>query len=323
MKRYQLLFVFALIFINANNLFACEFCAIHNIIDNREREDGDLIAGIAYQYSFSDSPKKQLGFEALGRQELQSYITQVYAGYNFNKELSLQYNLPVIYREFRRFKNNHNESGSESGLGDLTMLLRYTPFQEFHSNSNYRLDFFTGLKLPTGNTDRLKEVRDDHSERINFRHGGADGNLIGGDDLTLGTGSLDYILGSSLYYQYSRYHLVGNAQYLFRTEGDYDYQFGNDFQWFLSQGYFLTLDHSHTLALRFRLSGETKEKDKLNGIKQNGSEEMNLFAGPELILTLGDNTTLQVLADFALENDDSEFEVVPKKRFIVSFNYLF
>ena len=95
------------------------------------------------------------------------------------------------------------------------------------------------------------------------------------------------------------------------------------FQWFLSPGYYLLLNHNYTAALRTRISGEYKGKDRLEGLKLDNSDESNLFLGPELVFTYGENTFFQLAIDFALKNDNPANEIVSKRRILSSFTYRF
>src|SRR5438309_2363839 len=98
-----------------------------------------------------------------------SSITQIVAGYTINERFALQLNVPVIYREFKRPEGFAIDRGTESGLGDISILLKTVAFhyatpagREFDIGGKnpvaieHEPDFtvsavlLTGLKLPTG-----------------------------------------------------------------------------------------------------------------------------------------------------------------------------
>ena len=120
-------------------------------------------------------------------QYLASSITQLVAGYAFNSRFALQLNVPLIYRSFQRPEGFAIDRGTVSGLGDVSLLLQsvlfhYTsaPRREMHFEPgnkspvviNHEPDFtasvvlFTGVKFPTGATERLKE---EFNEKSKFR----------------------------------------------------------------------------------------------------------------------------------------------------------
>ena len=55
-------------------------------------------------------------------QYLDSSISQLYGGYNINDRIGLQLNLPIIYRAFKRPEGFSIDRGTESGLGDVSLL---------------------------------------------------------------------------------------------------------------------------------------------------------------------------------------------------------
>jgi hypothetical protein len=65
-------------------------------------------------------------------QYLDSSITQLVGGYSFNSWFALQINVPFIYRSFERPKGFAIDRGTESGLGDISLLGRFLVFHHEH-----------------------------------------------------------------------------------------------------------------------------------------------------------------------------------------------
>ena len=125
-------------------------------------------------------------------------------GYSFTPRFALQVNVPLIYRSYERPEGFTIDRGTESGLGDVSLLGKFVVFHEekggtrkpnFDDPKNPRMQVeepsFTfsalllgGVKFPTGDSSRIKE--EFHEVDIP----GAPESGIHGDDLTLGTGSL-------------------------------------------------------------------------------------------------------------------------------------
>src|SRR6202043_2720796 len=57
-----------------------------------------------------------------------SSITQIVAGYIINDRFALQLNIPLIYREFKRPESFAIDRGTESGLGDISLLMKTVAF---------------------------------------------------------------------------------------------------------------------------------------------------------------------------------------------------
>ena len=58
-----------------------------------------------------------------------SSITQLVAGYSITSRFALQINVPIIYREFKRPEGFAIDRGTESGLGDISLLLKTVVFR--------------------------------------------------------------------------------------------------------------------------------------------------------------------------------------------------
>ena len=57
-----------------------------------------------------------------------SSITQLVGGYTIDDRFALQLNIPLIYREFKRPEGFAIDRGTESGLGDISLLMKTVAF---------------------------------------------------------------------------------------------------------------------------------------------------------------------------------------------------
>ena len=94
-------------------------------------------------------------------------------------------------REFRRQEAGGIVNGDESGLGDLSLLGSWAAYIGVTENTITRLTLLGGLKLPSGNSRRLKEELRESDEVESGIHG---------HDLALGSGSVDGIVGAQLFW---------------------------------------------------------------------------------------------------------------------------
>src|ERR1051326_3731305 len=123
---------------------------------------------------------------------------------------------------------------------------------------------------------------------------------IHGHDLTLGTGSYDGIVGSSIYVRKQRLFLGANVQYAIRSEGDFHYQFANDLTWSGGPGYVLMLQDNYTLSIQAVVSGEYKGKDAFEGEKAEDTGVTAVYLGPQLVFTWKENLSAQLGADLPI-----------------------
>src|SRR5204863_4619416 len=86
-----------------------------------------------------------------------SSITSLIVGYNFNSRWGVSLNLPYIHRSFKRAEGFAVDRGTESGLGDMSVVGRWLALLSTDPDFAYSLSVLGGVEFPTGNPDRLKE----------------------------------------------------------------------------------------------------------------------------------------------------------------------
>src|SRR5438105_6293188 len=99
----------------------CDLCAIYSANQARGEIGRGPFAGIAEQFTHFGTVQVD-GDKAPNPsgQYLDSSISQLFAGYNFNERVGVQLNLPVIYRTFKRPFGAGIDQGTESGISDLS-----------------------------------------------------------------------------------------------------------------------------------------------------------------------------------------------------------
>jgi hypothetical protein len=265
-------------------------------------------------------------------QYLDSAITQLVAGYSFNSRFALQINLPLLYRSFERPEGFAIDRGTESGLGDISLLGKFLVFH--HETGGHRsLNFddpksphfevhdpdFTisalligGMKFPTGATGRLKE---EFNEVV---IPGAPESGIHGHDLTLGTGSYDAIVGGQTSLRYKSFFFQADSQFTWRGDGAHQYHFANDLSWSGGPGYYLVRHPKTIVGLQLACSGEHKDVDRFRGQPAEDTGITSIFLGPRLIVSSG-KLSAELAAEFPVSIDNTALQVVPDYRLRASF----
>jgi outer membrane putative beta-barrel porin/alpha-amylase len=289
---------------------ACDLCAVYTA-GMAHGETSGWYAGIFEQLTRYDELRED-GHKIpdSSGQYLDSSITQLFVGYGATDRLSLQLNVPYIYRKFKRPEGDAIEHGTESGLGDITALAQYTLLRHDDEDETWVWRALGGIKFGTGDSDRLKEELDEGADGAP-KHGGHDGGAISGihgHDLALGSGSTDFLVGTSGFYRSGRWYGEANLQYAIRRTGDFDYRFGNDLQWVLSAGRYLVLEHDRTVSLQLNLSGEDKDYDEANGVRADDTQSRVLFLGPQMGFTFGPRWSLELRADFPVHVENSAIQ---------------
>lgn len=268
-------------------------------------------------------------------QHLESSITQVVAGYSLTSRLGVQLNLPFIYRSFARPEGFALERGTEAGLGDISLLGKFVllrtsalAHQEIVSDGKNTAsvtrdpDFtasvilLAGLKMPTGNTSRIKE----EFAEIEFR--GAPESGIHGHDLALGTGSWDGIFGGQASLRYRNFFLQADMQFALRGDGRHDYNYANDISWSGGPGYYFVRTRSTIVGLQCVVSGEHKDLDRFRGEPAEDTGITSVSFGPRLVASRG-KLSAELGADFPISIENTALQAVPDYRIRAAFSVQF
>jgi hypothetical protein len=287
---------------------ACDLCAIYSAVEAQGQSGRGFVGGFAEQFTYFHT------FQSDGRnaanpdgEYLNSLISQLFVGYNFNDRLGVQFSLPVIYRTYGKV----DASASEAGIGDASLVGNLRLYEKIGDNWSFRWGALGGVKFPTGSTDLLNPALPDF----------ADG--IGGHDLTLGSGSYDGLLGTGFFASWKRWFLTGAMQYAVRTEGAFGYQFANDWVWYGGPGYYLFLGDKSTLSLQAVVSGESKGEDTINGVATEDTAITSVFVGPQLNYAWGSRLSAQLAVDLPVSIESSGQQIVPTYRLRAGFTLRF
>ena len=316
----------------------CDPCAIYLTSEVREDQVG-LRLGIAEQFTYFHTLK--LDGETVANpdnERISSSITQLMAGYEFIPRLSAQLNLPVISRRYRRVVTDGIENGVASGIGDMSLLLIGKPVSWVDLDRLAHLVLFAGLELPTGGTSFLREevptppcVPFPDPTACNQRvrvpvppdkfphHGSGPPSGIHGHDLTLGSGSVDGILGAQTFGAWGRWFATASLQYLIRGTGAYEYRFANDLMYAGGPGAYLFAGDQlwgapYSLRAQVLLTGETKGTDSIHGQRVGDTGFTSLNIGPAFAFAWGLNLSTELAAELPLLQHTSGLQIVPDYR---------
>jgi hypothetical protein len=137
---------------------SCDLCAVYVAQQVNTFHPGELSLGIAEQ--FTSSGRLQTNGDKIddpANQFMNSSTTQIFSRFDLSETVAIQANIPFINRDFRRAVEGGTESGSVSGLGDISLLGLYAPVHLEDSGNLLRVTLTGGVKIPTGSFSRLRE----------------------------------------------------------------------------------------------------------------------------------------------------------------------
>jgi len=287
---------------------ACDLCAIYAATEAQSGSSKGFFGGVAEQFTYFNTYQIDgSGVANVGNQYINSSVSQVFAGYNFSDRIALQFNLPVIYRSYG-YMGQHE---SESGIGDVSLMGNFRLLERQSGNFTFSWTALGGLKFPTGDSTQLNPANED------FAPG------IGGHDLTLGSGSYDGVVGTGFFARWKRLFLTGAMQYAIRSEGDFNYQFANDWTWFGGPGIYLLLGDEHSLSLQAVVSGESKGQDTIGGVPTDDTAITAVYLGPQINYTWSSRLSAQIGADLPVSIATTGHQLVPDYRVRAAFTWRF
>jgi hypothetical protein len=278
---------------------ACDLCSVYSATDVHVGSGKGFFGGVAEQYTYFHTLQidgQDVSNE--GNQYLKSSLSQVFAGYSFNDRIGVQFNVPLIYRSY----GYQSQRGDTSGIGDVSLLANLRLYEKSTENFTFSWTALGGVKFPTGSTSQLDPSKEE------FAPG------IGGHDLTLGSGSYDGLLGTGFFARWKRLFLTGAMQYAVRSEGDFEYQFANDWTWIGGPGVYLLQGEKHILTLQAVVSGESKGQDTVNGVPMDDTAVTSVFLGPQINYTWSNRLSVQVGGDLPVSIVSTGEQVVPTYR---------
>jgi hypothetical protein len=332
---------FTLITIPALSTFACDLCGCYTPrLEVASEKPFSLYFAASEQFTHFGTDRFN-GDKVDNRtdQHLDSSITQLVVGATFFKNrFGLQVNVPLIYRSYQRPEGFEIEHGHESGVGDVSVLANWVVFQteaarpltgdaskdgkstnvpiDVEPDFSATLNLIAGLKLPTGDSSRIKE------EFNEVEVEGAPESGIHGHDLALGTGSYDGVFGAQLQVRYKALFFQADVQYTWRGQGDYSYRYANDFSWDGGPGVYLIRKPTASLALQCVVSGETKGLDTFQGESALDTGITSLYVGPRVVASFG-RVQGEIGVDFPTIMNTTAFQTTADYRIRAGFSVHF
>jgi len=316
MKTFNLSLVLISGFVTS--IHACDLCSVYSATQAHGEIGTGFFSGVAEQFTHFGTMQNN-GPEVPNEvgQYLDSSISQLYAGYNFNDRIGLQFNAPMIYRSFKRPEGFAIDRGTESGIGDVSLLANLRAYRHETKKFTLAWSIVGGVKFPTGSSERIKE------EFSEVEVPGAPASGIHGHDLTLGTGSFDGVVGTGIFLRYKKTFLTANTQYTIRSTGDFNYRFANDLTWSGGPGIYLLLNDNYSVSVQLVVSGENKKRDTFRGVIAEDTGVTAVYLGPQINFTWSEKFSAEIGADLPVSIANTALQIVPDYRIRAGITYRF
>lgn len=297
---------------------ACDLCAINSATTDRSQASGFvLMLGEQYISAHTSQYQSEV-LDVPDPEYLDSSITHIIPGYNFTPDFGLNLNVPIVRRDFRTYDavTGNFSDGRAQGLGDISLIARWTPWSQQTMTRSFRVNLLAGIKMPTGDSRYVREDVAQHKTLDAIYGTGHDHafNAVHLHDISLGSGSVDAVFGLTATARYKRVFINAEAQYYLRTQGESDFQFGDTVMISGGPGAYLVLRKNFTLNLQAVARYENTESASYSGVPSSQTGMREIYAGPQLTLTASRHFSAQVGGDIPIDIRNKGFQVVPDYR---------
>ncbi|MBI3753733.1 MAG: transporter [Deltaproteobacteria bacterium] len=281
MKKYLSIFLLATFFIvSLTGLsFSCDYCMLSQGLSPLQTTTG---IGLRVDERYTTLNKMFKGTSEVdnpGNEETH-LTTQITGFYAINPDLTALVIVPYVQRTMKEWDDVEMTfmKGKASGLGDIVLMGRYTFYRRHELDSTTIVAGQVGVKLPTGATN----AKDDMGMYMDAH-------------MQPGTGSYDYLLGLNLSHAIGRFTIATNLLYSINNEGkkgktgmdtgDEKHQFGNMFSYDATGIYriYPATPPGPTVSLALGVAGEWRDKEKIDGVTQDGSEGHVIYLNTGLL----------------------------------------
>lgn len=207
----------------------------------------------------------------------------------------------------------HDDRGGDTGIGDLSLLARYTALQRHTLVATTLVAVSAGVKLPTGATNG----RADDGEYLDAH-------------TQLGTGSVDFLAGIAISHVVGRWSFAANALASFNGEGDAgdeDYEFGDALNYDVSARYRLlpaTIGAGSTVVFAsLGVAGELRGHEHAGGMRLGDSGGHVIYLVPALQVNAGPHWVFELSYREAMHHDLNATQLGESYKVFGSVNYLF
>ncbi len=144
---------------------------------------------------------------------------------------------------------------------------------------------------------------------------------VGGHDLTLGSGSVDGVLGTGIFFRQGDFYATAGGQYVLRSTGAAGYRYGDLITWRVAPGYLFVNNSEQVMGIQVNVSGEHHDPNRVYGARDHGYAD-TIYAGPEF-MAQGENLSLNLGLDLPVKYHGEGMTLAPDYRARVHFNWRF
>lgn len=290
----------------------CDECAVAAYLQSGFTPEADQHAAFQMNYRYRHKAysenSKQTGAPD---EKIADSNFNVFYSARVLEPLFIDVNLPVTSKAYTERPNNTYESDRDNALGDMSLLMTLQPYAEADKYGAVDWRVRAGGKLPTGDSDRLNSF----SLADATSNGGSN---VYSYDRAIGSGSFDWIVGSSFFLREDRFVGIADVQYIGRTAGENDFRFGDKVTAHITPGYVFFQRNKDIFAFLVDSSYTFVGEADISGATVPNTGESSFYMGPRILATFNDRFSTYVGVSLPLYHDMQGTQLATDYQIIAS-----
>jgi hypothetical protein len=299
---------------------ACDYCLLNQGLSPLQTQRG---VGVRVGQRYTRLDEVYEGSDEVPNPgvEEEYWTTEVSGFYSVNDRLMLLVTAPLrhtegdgeVEEEEGGDLGREDVTGDATGLGDVSLLARYTMASHHTLDATTLVAGVLGVKLPTGSTNE----RGDQGEYLDSH-------------LQLGTGSTDLLVGLSLDHARGRVSVSANVLASFAGEGetgDASHEFGDSLNYDVTAKARLTPSiigqSSNAYFVSLGVNGELRDREHLDGRRIDDSGGHTIYLTPGVQGRFEDHWVIEAAYQHAIYRHLNEVQLGERYRIFANVTYLF
>jgi len=225
--------------------------------------------------------------------------------------LFIDVNIPFTSQAYTLRPDNTYQSDRDTALSDMSLLATLQPVAESDKTGAIDWRIRAGVKLPTGDTGKL----DSFTLGETLNNGGSN---VYSYDRSFGSGSFDWIAGSSVFLREDQFIGIADLQYIGRTTGENDFRFGDKATLHITPGLVFYTHGKDTFVLLLDTTYTFVGESDFDGTTVQNTGESSLYLGPRILATFNDTFSSYVGVSLPLYHDMQGTQLATDYRIIAS-----
>jgi hypothetical protein len=282
--RYLLAFISATFaFATLSSAQDCDKCVANNYLQSAVLNGFSNHFGVQFDYDYRHTMLTGSANTENGADEkLATTLVNLFYSQKLLEDTYLDFYLPIESQAYTARPNYTYDSGRDSGLGDISLIINQ---RVFHGVADRRLVDWrvrAGAVLPTGDSSQLDNYPDEMPRPIPGDPVYPTSALYP-YDRAIGGGAVDWIVGSSYVARYEDIIGLIDGQFIGRTTGTNDFRRGDTATLHITPGYIFSYakgnEFSILLDAAYRYDGESQYR----GDKVSNSGQTTFTMGPQIM----------------------------------------